>query len=158
MDGEEWTCRPSHLLSMSGEETRSVRGRFEPGPPDWAYIPVDVPAGVRELAVRYTYDRPPPPSGVAGNALDIGVFDQHGYRLGDQRGFRGWSGGARDSFTISRSAATPGYLPGPVGRGTWHLVLGPYTVEPQGLNWTVEVTLRYGEPGPAFVPSPAPTV
>lgn len=142
--------------AATGDVTRTVTGRFETGAPDWAYLPIEVPAGVREIAVRYSYDRPAPPPGVAGNALDIGIFDQHGYRLGDQRGFRGWSGGFRDSFAISRSAATPGYVPGPVGRGTWHVVLGPYTVAPQGLNWTVEVTLRHGEPGPAFVPSPAP--
>ena len=40
--------------------------------------------------------------------------------------------------------------------GTWQLVLGPYTVAPQGLAWWVEVTLGDGPPGPAFVPDPAP--
>src|SRR3954470_22632840 len=130
------------------EQTRTVAGRFEAGAPDWAYVPVRVPAGVREIAVRYTYDRPEPPAGQPGNALDLGAFDEDG--------FRGWSGGARDSFTISRSGATPGYLPGPVGPGLWRIALGPYTVAPQGVNWTVEGKLRFGEPGPAFVPSHAP--
>jgi len=138
------------------EETRVGSGRFEPGAPDWAYLPVTVPAGVRELAVVYRYDRPAPPPGVAGNALDIGIFDESGFQLGNQRGFRGWSGGFRDRFTISRSAATPGYVPGPIRPGTWHVILGPYTVAPQGMQWTVEVTLRYGEPGEPFVPTPAP--
>jgi hypothetical protein len=115
-------------------------------------VPVEVPAGVGELAVRYRYDRPPTPPGVPGNLLDIGIFDQRG--LG--AGFRGWSGGARDGFTIGRSAATPGYLPGPVDQGTWHLVLGPYTVAPQGLAWEAEVAFAAGPPGPAFVPDPAP--
>lgn len=139
------------------EQTRVVTGRLEFGAPDWVYLPVRVLPGVRELAVRYSYDRPPPPAGVAGNALDIGIFDSRGYRLGDAAGFRGWSGGFRDSFTISRSAATPGYLPGPIRPGTWHVILGPYTVAPQGLNYRVEITLRFGEPGPAFVPNPAPS-
>jgi hypothetical protein len=130
------------------EQTRVVSGRFENGAPDWVYVPVQVPAGVREIAARYTYDRPRPPLGQVGNALDLGVFDE--------QGFRGWSGGARDSFAISRTEATPGYLPGPVHPGTWRVALGPYTVAPQGMNWTVEVTLRFGEPGPAFVPSHAP--
>lgn len=138
------------------EETRVVTGRLEFGAPDWVYLPVDVPRGVREIAVRYSYDRPVPPPGVAGNALDIGVFDASGYQLGNARGFRGWSGGFRDSFTISRSAATPGYLPGRIEPGRWHVVLGPYTVAPQGLAYRVEITLRYGAPGPAFVPDPAP--
>jgi hypothetical protein len=142
--------------AQTGEETRVISGRFEPGVPDWVYLPVEVPGGVRELAVRYSYDRPVPPAGVPGNALDIGIFDEDGYELGNAAGFRGWSGGFRDSFAISRSEATPGYLPGPVNRGTWHVILGPYTVAPQGMNWTVEVTLRFGPPGPAFDPDPAP--
>jgi predicted metal-dependent phosphoesterase TrpH len=144
------------LPARAGEETRVLTGRLEPGAPDWVYLPVEVPGGVRELAVRYRYDRPAPPPGVPGNALDIGIFDEHGCQLGNRRGFRGWSGGARDGFAISRSAATPGYLPGPVNRGTWHVVLGPYTVAPQGMHWTVELTLRFGPPGPAVHLDPAP--
>ena len=123
------------------------QGTIRPGGPDWLYLPVEVPAGVGELAVRYGYDRAP------GNALDIGVFDQRGT---GPAGFRGWSGGARDRFRIGPSGATPGYLPGRVGEGTWQVVLGPYTVAPQGLGWEVEVTLDGPPSGPAFVPDPAP--
>jgi hypothetical protein len=132
---------------------RRLAGTIRPGGPDWVYLPVEVPAGVGELAVRYRYDRPPTPPGVPGNALDIGVFDERGT---EPEGFRGWSGGARDGFAISEAGATPGYLPGPVNPGTWHLVLGPYTVAPQGLAWEVEVTLGPRPPGPGFVPDPAP--
>ena len=137
-----------------------LRGTIRPGGPDWVYLPVEVPAGVAELAVRYRYDRPATPPGVPGNALDIGVFDERGTggSPGEpgSAGFRGWSGGARDAFTIGPSAATPGYLPGPVNQGTWQVVLGPYSVAPEGLDWEVEVRLRRGPPGPAFVPDPAP--
>jgi hypothetical protein len=142
--------------AAGAEETLVARGRFEPGAPDWAYLPVEVPGGARELAVRYDYDRSAPSGGVAGNALDLGVFDPRGHGLGDAAGFRGWSGGARDGFVIGQAEATPGYLPGPVHQGTWHVLLGPYTVAPRSLDWTVQVTLRYGEPGPAFTPRPAP--
>ncbi len=146
----------SSFAESANEETRTFRGRFAQGAPDWAYVPVDVPSGVREIAVRYTYSKPPTPPGVRGNALDIGVFDAGGHDLGDGEGFRGWSGGARDHFTISASDATPGYLPGPIRPGCWQVILGPYTIAPQGMRWRVEVTLRYGEPGPAFQPNPAP--
>jgi hypothetical protein len=124
------------------------QGTVRPGGPDWVELPFEVPSGVGELAVRYRYDRPPTPPGVSGNALDIGILDH--------RGLRGWSGGARDRFAIGGSGATPGYLPGPVGAGTWRVLLGPYTVAPQGLAWEVEVTLDAGPGGPAFVPDPAP--
>ncbi|MGH3312069.1 MAG: CehA/McbA family metallohydrolase [Streptomyces sp.] len=128
------------------EDTRTIRGHLPTGAPDFVYLPVEVPTGVREIAVSYTYDKPAVPAGTKGNALDIGVFDERGTALGG-RGFRGWSGGARDSFAISAREATPGYLAGPVRPGTWNVVLGPYTVAPQGMDYEVTVTLRHGEQG-----------
>lgn len=140
----------------TGDQTRTISGTLAPDVPDWYYLPVDVPRGVREIEVVYSYDRPQVPPGAKGNALDIGIFSPAGHQLGNGRGFRGWSGGFRDRFTISAGAATPGYLPGPIERGRWHIILGPYTVAQQGLNYKVDVTLRFGEPGPAFTPQPAP--
>ncbi|MFJ9629073.1 CehA/McbA family metallohydrolase [Streptomyces sp. NPDC101175] len=134
--------------ASGAQETRTVRGTLPTGSPDYVYVPVEVPAGVRELKVAYTYDRPTVPAGTQGNALDIGVFDQHGTGLGGQ-GFRGWSGGARTEFFVRADDATPGYLPGPVRPGTWHIALGPYTVAPQGLSYELTITLTYGEPGAA---------
>ncbi|MFI5688694.1 CehA/McbA family metallohydrolase [Streptomyces sp. NPDC051636] len=134
-----------------GQENRTVRGTLPPGSPDFVYVPVEVPPGVREIKVAYTYDKPPVPAGTPGNALDIGIFDQHGTELGG-RGFRGWSGGARTEFFVRADDATPGYIPGPVGEGTWHVALGPYTVAPQGLTYELTITLTYGEPGAAVPP------
>ncbi|NSL43432.1 CehA/McbA family metallohydrolase [Streptomyces sp. 8P21H-1] len=139
-------------------ETRTVRGTLPPGAPDFVYLPVEVPSGVREIRVAYTYERPAVPAGTVGNALDIGIFDQRGIELGG-KGFRGWSGGARTEFFLRADDATPGYLPGPVRAGTWHIALGPYTVAPQGLAYEVTITLTYGEPGetvkPVYPPSRA---
>ncbi|MEU3840783.1 CehA/McbA family metallohydrolase [Streptomyces sp. NPDC028635] len=129
-----------------GQVTRTVRGTLPPGAPDFVYVPVEVPPGVREIRVSYTYDKPAVPAGTAGNALDIGVFDERGTDLGG-KGFRGWSGGARTEFFVRADDATPGYLPGPVRAGTWHIALGPYTVAPQGLTYELTITLTYGEPG-----------
>ncbi|WP_327189718.1 CehA/McbA family metallohydrolase [Streptomyces xinghaiensis] len=141
-----------------GAETRTVRGRLEPGAPDYVYVPVEVPEGIRELAVSYRYDKPSVPAGTPGNALDIGIFDERGTAPGG-RGFRGWSGGFRTEFAISAERATPGYLPGPVRSGTWQVVLAPYTVAPQGLEYEVTVTLRPGPrgetPRPVYPPGRA---
>src|SRR4029450_1866774 len=82
-------------------ERRRLRGTIRPGGPDWVYLPVEVPAGGGERAARYRYDRPATPPGVPGNALDIGVFDE--------TGFRGWSGGARDGFAVGGGGAPPRY-------------------------------------------------
>lgn len=129
-----------------GQETRTVRGTLPTGAPDYVYLPVDVPRGVREIKVAYTYERPAVPAGTQGNALDIGIFDERGTALGGD-GFRGWSGGARTEFFVRADEATPGYLPGPVRPGRWHVVLGPYTVAPEGLAYEVTITLTYGSPG-----------
>lgn len=120
--------------SDSQVETRIHEGQIAPGAPDWVYVPIEVPEGVGELVVSYSYDQPEAPVGQHGNALDVGIFD------GD--GFRGWSGGARSSFFLREAEATPGYVPGPIGAGTWQLLLGPYTVHPDGMAYRVEVTLR----------------
>ncbi|MEN8649211.1 CehA/McbA family metallohydrolase [Streptomyces sp. 21So2-11] len=130
----------------SGEETRTVRGTLPPGAPDFVYLPVEVPRGVREIAVSYAYERTPVPPGTQGNALDIGIFDERGTGLGG-RGFRGWSGGARTAFFIRADDASPGYIRGHVRAGTWNIALGPYTVAPEGLPYVVTITLRYGAPG-----------
>ncbi|MGW2254669.1 CehA/McbA family metallohydrolase [Kitasatospora sp. NPDC001660] len=127
-------------------------GHLPTGAPDFVHLPVEVPGGVREIVVSYSYDRPQVPAGTPGNSCDIGIFDERGTDLGGP-GFRGWSGGFRTEFRIARDSATPGYLPGPVDPGTWHVVLGPYQVAPQGLDYQVQVTLRFGEPGREFTPS-----
>ncbi|MDT0305349.1 CehA/McbA family metallohydrolase [Streptomyces sp. DSM 44917] len=126
--------------------TRTVRGHLDTGAPDFVHLPVLVPRGVRRIAVSYRYDRPQVPAGTPGNALDIGIFDERGTDL-PGAGFRGWSGGFRTEFAISAEEATPGYLAGPVNPGTWHVILGPYTVAPQGLDYEVTVTLERGTAG-----------
>ncbi|HEX4702271.1 MAG TPA: CehA/McbA family metallohydrolase [Pseudonocardiaceae bacterium] len=141
----------------TGQQTKTVTGSFAPDVADWFYLPVEVPPGVNQIDVVYSYDRPSVPPGIRGNACDIGMFGPEGHQLGNTRGFRGWSGGFRTSFSISASDATPGYIPGPITPGTWHVILGPYTVAPQGLHYEVDVTLHFGPAGPTFVPNPAPT-
>ncbi|MET8222371.1 CehA/McbA family metallohydrolase [Streptomyces sp. NPDC005301] len=145
----------SGAAAADGQETRTVRGTLPTGSPDFVYLPVEVPHGVREIRVAYRYDKPAVPAGTPGNALDIGLFDERGTALGGE-GFRGWSGGARSEFFVRADDATPGYLPGPVRAGTWHIALGPYTVAPQGLPYEVTVTLTYGEPGAAVRPAYPP--
>ncbi|MDN3354208.1 CehA/McbA family metallohydrolase [Actinomadura sp. DC4] len=135
--------------------TRTVTGHLDTGAADFVYVPVEVPKGVQKIAVEYTYDKPAVPAGTPGNSCDIGVFDQRGTKLGG-RGFRGWSGGFRTAFEISNTEATPGYLPGPVQSGTWNIVLGPYQIAPQGMNYQVKITLTFGAPGEAFTPNYPP--
>jgi plastocyanin len=72
----------------------------------YAYVPFDVPRGAVRVSVSYDYAR----EGGA-NTLDLGVFDSRadgpGVEVGP-RGFRGWSGGRRAEFFISRDEAPAG--------------------------------------------------
>jgi hypothetical protein len=134
-------------------------GRFGFGIYRWAYLPFDVPPGVRRIRVGISHEdfsvR------VARNVLDLGIFGPAGYDLGNAAGFRGWSGGARDSFEISSNYATPGYLAGPIEPGVWAVALGPVVLCPWGMAWEAHITMERGapeaapEPVVAFPPPPS---
>ncbi len=137
--------------------TKVFTGSFtDPTTPDWHYLPFRVPPGVREIEVDYDFAPTDTGVGFSYNVVDIGIFDPSGHGPGDARGFRGWSGGARRHFRISRGSSTPGYLAGPITPGVWNVILGPFTIVSPGTPWRVTVTLHFGRSGPKFVPHPAP--
>jgi hypothetical protein len=143
-DIEEVKAKPS------GQRTLRITGHLEPDTPNWVYVPFEVDEDITTLRVSYDYNKS------IENLLDIGIFDPDGYDLGNADGFRGWSGGARTEFTISRASATPGYYPGRIEAGTWNIILGPYRVGADGIDYTIEVTMRSDEPTSIFEPHPAP--
>jgi len=98
----------------------------------WHYLPVEVGPGTAGLRVELDYER------TGGAVLDLGCLGPNG--------FRGWSGGARGSFVITREAATPGYLPGELEAGTWQVMIGVHRVPPDGTRYqlTAEAIPRTG--------------
>lgn len=107
----------------------------------WPRLPFEVPAGCDGVSVSLDYDDS------AGAVVDLGCEGAGGWR--------GWSGGARRSFVITPGAATPGYLPGPLEPGEWHVVLGLHRIPPAGVD--VSVTVRFGTAIVAVeAPSPPP--
>lgn len=89
----------------------------------WHYLPVEVPAGASALRVTLSYPRG------SGAVIDLGCWGPSG--------FRGWSGSARNSFTVSELGATPGYLSGPVRSGLWRVAIGLHLLPDSGLPFTV---------------------
>ena len=106
-------------------------------------MPFEVPDGAVRLEVSFQYDARigsnPLLSG--GNTIDLGVFDSRGVDF-LSAGFRGWSGSERDSFFITPTEATPGYLAGPLQAGRWHVSLGIYKIAPQGCHYHVAIQIQ----------------
>ena len=108
----------------------------------FVYLPVAVPPRTVRLEVSYHFERPLRDefAGGGGNALDLGIFDPRGTDF-LTAGFRGWSGRARWNFYITPTSATPGYLPGPLTPGCWHVCLGAAELEDPSCRYWVDVDL-----------------
>jgi hypothetical protein len=106
------------------------------------YLPFDVPPHTTRIEVSYHYERKADDAGEwdQANVIDIGIFDPRGLDLLTE-GFRGWSGGSRSSFFITPSEATPGYLPGPIQPGRWHLMLTRGGVVTPSCHYWVNIDL-----------------
>ena len=98
-------------------------------------LPVEVPPGTASLTVRLSFE---------GGVIDLGCEGA--------AGFRGWSGGARLEYTITADWATPGYLPGELEPGVWHVWLGLHRIPPDGVPY--EVTASTSDVAP---PAPEET-
>ncbi len=110
----------------------------------YLYLPFDVPTGARRIDVSYNYSDPvTAPLGMGpGNAVDIGLFDSRGYDFPQPAGFRGWSGASKPEFFLTADDATPGYIRGPLFPGQWNVILGVDRVNPEGVRYEVNVTVR----------------
>lgn len=114
----------------------------------WPLLPFDVPPGCRSIAVELAFDQ------ASGAVVDLGCEGAAGWR--------GWSGGARRGYVITPEAATPGYLPGELEPGEWHVVLGLHRLPASGVEVTVtvrtdvDVELPERRPNPPVPDKPRP--
>jgi hypothetical protein len=135
---------------IAGHVPASEEGTF-------LHLPFEMPPGVGRLEVRYDYSDPidSDPHVTGGNTVDLGLFDERGIGF-MEAGFRGWSGSARREFYVTPGEATPGYLPGPLEPGKWHVFLGLYKLSPQGCRY--QVTLRLFPQDAEAAPLPTPVM
>jgi hypothetical protein len=112
----------------------------------YVHLPFEVPANIGRIDVAYSYDAEisSDPELTGGNTVDIGIFDPRGIDFCTE-GYRGWSGSARKSFFIAQNDATPGYMPGEIQPGTWHICLGVYKVAADGCRYQVNISLTPSE-------------
>jgi hypothetical protein len=112
-------------------------------------IPFSVGAGTGRVELSYEWtDRAGPPSTLlTATTLDLGLWDEKGYRAQD--GFRGW-GGSRQGRSdrgqppvfVEAGAADRGFTPGPIHPGIWHAELGIAAVSPQGADWLLKIECK----------------
>jgi hypothetical protein len=106
-------------------------------------LPFEVAPGAAGITVELEFDR-------EAGVLDLGCDGASA--------FRGWSGGARDTYTVTPEWATPGYLHGELEPGVWNVLLRLHRVPPGGLDYTVRITTHTTPPPrpPAPAAPPAP--
>jgi hypothetical protein len=108
-------------------------------------VPFKVPAGTTRLTVDFAYTGKDQKS-----VIDLGVRDP--VRM------RGWSGGNKQSFTISEAEATPSYLAGPLPTGVWKLVLGvPNLRAGAEASYTAHIAFERGTSFAGFSAAPVKT-
>lgn len=123
----------------------------------YVHIGFSVPAGIQQMHIRYDYSNriSADPTVTGGNTLDIGLFDERGISASGP-GFRGWSGSSKREFTVGAEWATPPYRPGMIGAGRWHVLIGPYKIGPNGLDYRIDIWFNPGIADPDSVNHPAP--
>jgi len=137
-------CRPGGpVVTLAGAVTRDQAKTYQVFP-----FAVSADTGRVELAYGWTDKAGPPATPVTATTLDLGLWDERGYRT--QEGFRGWSGSRQGRIDaeqppvfVEAGAADRGYRPGHIDAGTWYAELGIAAVSPQGADWTLRIECKH---------------
>ena len=141
-------CAPGGApVTFEGHVTQADAG---PDAPRYLLQAFDVAAGTTRIEITYDWaddDPAPPGTPLTQTVLDLGLWDDDGYRT--PAGFRGWSGSrlgrvssSQPPVFVQQDTAARGYVPGAIGPGTWHVEIGvgSVTPSPAGASWTATVT------------------
>ena len=139
-----------------------LEAHFEPADRvenEFPLLPFEVPPGIGRMHISYETTRHLSASKAGweeGNIVDIGLFDPRGTSFPGGRGFRGWSGAIRQAFEIGPTAASPGYLPGPLQSGLWYVLLGLHRLAPDGCDVRIVIRMQAGTTAGAVALPPWP--
>lgn len=123
-------------------------------------LPVEVDSATQRIEVAYGWvENGPGTLPLDGSTLDLGLWDENGYRSAS--GFRGWSGSRQGRIDQSQApvwieagSAERGYSPGPINGGLWYVEVGVGAVTTAGTNWTVEVECLAQSTTTSVLPDP----
>jgi hypothetical protein len=91
------------------------------------FVPFDVPDGTQEIEILHDDQS-------ADNILDWGLYDPAGWR--------GWGGGNSENIVVNAKAASRSYVPGPITKGTWKVVVGKAKVIVSPATYHIVVTFK----------------
>lgn len=142
---------PAAPLVLTGAVTTA-------GARTYRQLPFLVPPGAQRVEVGYSWaevqEDPTPARALTATTLDLGLWDEDGYR--SAQGFRGWSGSRQGRLPkrifVQADGADRGYTAGPIEPGAWSVELGIAAVSPRGATWRVEISC-----GPAGPATPRPS-
>jgi hypothetical protein len=118
--GAAGAALPDHAIAPARSVDPDQVLTGEIGPADLSTcraLPFAVPAGVVRLSAELSYT-----GRDQYTVLDLGISDPDGSR--------GWSGSNKASLTLSRTDATPSYLPGAIRPGRWAIDLCISAIRP----------------------------
>lgn len=136
-------CAPGAApLEITGSVSRADAKTYQ-------MIPFTVAPGTGRVEVSYGWsDRAGPPSTpITATTLDLGLWDEDGFRSAE--GFRGWGGSRQGRLDreqppvfVEAGFADRGFTPGAINPGTWHAELGIAAVSPQGADWQLRIECK----------------
>lgn len=136
-------CEPgAPPLQLTGSVARADAKTYRVQP-----FSVGAGTGRVELSYGWTEKAGPPPNMFTATTLDLGLWDEHGYRAA--AGFRGWSGSRQGRLDkgqppvfVEAGSAERGYVPGAITPGVWYADLGIAAVSSQGADWMLKIECK----------------
>lgn len=111
--------------------------------------PFIVPEGATRIEIDFTYA--PKRAGRYANLLTLSLFDPE-----KERG-TGHRGQPEQHVMVSKTEATPGYLPGSLPAGEWMLVVNTNLINPDApVTYDADIGIRFDEEEPVATPAWTP--
>ena len=137
------TCGPGlPAIELQGSVTTADAKTYRMLP-----FEVGLDTGRVELSYRWTEKDGPPVNEFTRTTLDLGLWDERGYR--NQAAFRGWGGSRQGRIDendppifVQADSADRGFTPGTIRPGTWYADLGIAAVSQQGANYLVRIQCK----------------
>ncbi len=118
------------LLATRGawaDSEKTLEGDVPTSGPDHFFVPFEVPPGTRELEI------------VHDDLSDANILD---FGLDDAPGYRGWGGGTDEPVIVNDKAASRAYVPGPLDRGGFRVVVGKAKIVASPAKYRIVLRFR----------------